>query len=135
MMRIKKVLLSLMLLITFSFLDIDVSACENSSNLDSMLLETKGATDIYYQPIDYSITKTSPKKYDRTITVSTSITLKKFIGPVEVTYQHVVSGDYKVYKYTADFYVRAKMVDAMGHYLGTTSFTRKDISCEEYVPV
>lgn len=53
----------------------------------------------------------------------------------EFTLSHKQSGTYKVYSYIADIKVTAKKTDAIGHDLGTVTFTYNGYTLYDYYPV
>lgn len=119
----------------------NVHAKENSTYLTDELIKSsngnssRGATDIYYEVINYTISNKKNRKFLRTIEISSGFSLSYAWQNFTIEYQRVVTGTYKQYSYTADFYLYTRKVDAMGHFLGNQTFSNKGVEFHEYIAV
>lgn len=96
---------------------------------------TRGATDYYYTPVNYEIYNQRGRTHMKEKTFTTGFDVTLHVGFFEFTLSHKQSGTYKVYSYIADIEVTAKKTDAIGHDLGTVTFTYNGYTLYDYYPV
>ncbi|WP_304749466.1 hypothetical protein [Dubosiella newyorkensis] len=105
-----------------------------AENKDCSNIE-RGATTYYYTPISYSFNNKRGRTYMGTKQYTSSFGTQVGVGPCTITYSYQSAGTYKVYSYVTDIVLIARKTDAMGHDLGTVTFTNNGVTVYEYIPV